>query len=224
MSRCGRSPWKIFKFNVCAPSHTNDHAHNFWPSLVGTYCVVGLCHLVVSTSTIFDAFLVVPKVNGILRILQLMDMFQKTQAWSNTNFIKDPNFNTLPWQSVKFCCVSSTVISCLSYPHLRPPTYWYYKTLSLEWINIMMVMMNLKPEACHVYNMTFQLVLTWNMWHAIWKNKVSKLHLVLDNRAHEAPSCCIISNSYTYTKFHPNQLECNTHVFGNRMQTNPCKV
>lgn len=122
------------------PSHANNHVHNFYTSLAGTYHAVGSCHLLVLTSNIFDAskiptslyenkafdkallffispfgtwsckspsqshvppppLLVVPTIDNVYRvikILSLVEMSKKTQAQSNTKFIKDLDCNILP--------------------------------------------------------------------------------------------------------------------------------
>ena len=40
------------------PSRANDHGHDFWTLLAGTYRMIGFCRLVVLTSTIFHASIV----------------------------------------------------------------------------------------------------------------------------------------------------------------------
>lgn len=57
-------------------------------------------------------------------------------------------------------------------------------------VGIMMAMMNLNLNACHMYNPTFWLVLTITTNDMGFKETKYQRYEVLDDRAHEASQCC----------------------------------
>lgn len=67
-----------------------------------------------------------------------------------------PSIGNLP----SFFLVNSMVTSCSNYPLSRSPTCWYNKKILQNWADIIMAMMNLKFNVCHVYNSTFQSLLS----------------------------------------------------------------